>query len=248
MEPSPSPILQDPLALVTGAGRRLGKAIAVEMARRGFAVGVHYFKSEEDALDTSRQVESVGQKAYLLQADLRKPEDIQRMFDQVRALPSRLKVLVNSAAEMLHANLHNVTAEAWDAALALNLRAPMLCGQAAAHLMKSDGGVIINISDAGADRSWTGFPAYIVSKAGLEALTRLQARALAPEIRVNAVAPGLILPSEDTSPVQWQCLVNRLPMQRPGSPEDVAKTVAFLIENSYITGEIVAVDGGYRLG
>jgi NAD(P)-dependent dehydrogenase (short-subunit alcohol dehydrogenase family) len=106
---------------------------------------------------------------------------------------------------------------------------------------------VVNISDSGAQKTWTGFPAYIVSKAALETLTRLLARALAPAVRVNAVAPGLILPSEDTPPEQWQRLVERLPLKAAGSPDDVARAVAFLVESPYITGQVLAVDGGYRL-
>jgi len=210
-------------------------------------VGIHYYRSAVPAAETAALVQNLGQPAVLLQADLRQPAEIERLFSELDKLPYQLAVLVNSAAEMLRIPVMDLTSEDWDAALDLNLRAPLLCSQAAARRMGETGGLIINISDAGTGRTWTGYPAYIVSKAGLEALTRLLARALAPRIRVNAIAPGLILPSEETSLEDWQRLVRRVPMQRAGEPEEVAHTVTFLLHNQYVTGESLAVDGGYRL-
>jgi NAD(P)-dependent dehydrogenase (short-subunit alcohol dehydrogenase family) len=134
----------------------------------------------------------------------------------------------------------------WDATLNLNLRAPWLCAREAARIMPP-GSCIINISDAGTSKVWTGYPAYAVSKAGLETLTRLLAKMLAPGIRVNAVAPGLILPAPDVPPEQWQRLVQKLPLKREGRVENLVQAVAFLLDNEYITGQIIAVDGGYQL-
>jgi NAD(P)-dependent dehydrogenase (short-subunit alcohol dehydrogenase family) len=122
-----------------------------------------------------------------------------------------------------------------------------LCARAAAGLMGDSGGVVINITDSGANKVWTSYPAYVVSKSALESLTRLLARTLAPLVRVNAVAPGLILPSGELSPEQWQRLVDRLPLQTAGQPADVARAVLFFVQNPYITGQVLAVDGGYQL-
>jgi NAD(P)-dependent dehydrogenase (short-subunit alcohol dehydrogenase family) len=134
----------------------------------------------------------------------------------------------------------------WEHTLALNLKAPLLCSQLAVPLMQ-EGGLIVNITDVGAGKAWTGYPAYVVSKAGLEALTRLLARSLAPRIRVNAIAPGLILPSMSIPAEDWQRLTKRIPLHRAGSPEEIAQTVTFLIQNEYITGQTIVVDGGYQL-
>jgi NAD(P)-dependent dehydrogenase (short-subunit alcohol dehydrogenase family) len=235
------------LAFITGAAQRLGKAIAQELAAHGYAIGLHYFKSSEQAQKTALELENLGVPVFIFQADLRVPRQIQQMFEKVAVCPCPLEVLVNSAAVMPREEFRSMAVEEWDSIVNLNLRAPWLCAQHAASLMEPEGGVIINISDAGAGRAWTGYPAYSVTKAGIETLTRVLARVLAPKIRVNGVAPGLILPSPELSPGEWQRLVNRLPLKRPGSPEDIARAILYLVENDYITGQILAVDGGFQL-
>ncbi len=237
-----------PLALVTGAAHRLGRAVALELARQGYALGLHYNRSVEEAHRTAEELSRAGSPVFLLQADLLDPPQIETLFAEVAGLPHPLQVLVNSAGVMTHGSLLNMPASEWDATMDLNLRAPWLCARAAAPLMEAGGGgAVVNISDSGAQKTWMGYPAYIISKAGLETLTRLLARALAPLIRVNAVAPGLILPAPDMPVEQWQRLVDRLPLKRTGSPEDVARAVMFFIQNPYITGQILAVDGGYQM-
>ena len=236
-----------PLALVTGAAHRLGRAIALELARQGFAIGLHYHGSTDAAERTAREIEAIA-PVYRLPADLADPAQVEDLFARAAALPHPLRVLVNSAAVMARGSLRSLPVADWDATLDLNLRAPWLCARAAASLMEpAGGGAIVNISDSGAGRAWTGYPAYILSKNGLETLTRLLARALAPAVRVNAVAPGLILPAADLPPEQWQRLVDRLPLQAAGTPEDVARAVVFFVQNPYITGQVLAVDGGYQL-
>lgn len=239
--------IRNELALVTGGAVRVGKAIAMGLAEAGFAVGLHYHSSKDAAEATAREIEKLGVPVYLFEADLRHPDQIQSMFDQIAGLPLPLKVLVNSASIMPRGDLRSLGVAEWDDTLDLNLRAPWLCARAAAILMQDAGGVIINVSDSGARKAWTGFPAYILSKAGLETLTRLLARTLAPAIRVNAVAPGLILPSPDVSEQEWQRLVQKLPAGHAGTPQDVVRAVLFLVENRYVTGETLIVDGGYQL-
>jgi NAD(P)-dependent dehydrogenase (short-subunit alcohol dehydrogenase family) len=245
-EPAPPPVPPLPLALVTGAAHRLGRAIALELARQGFAVGLHFHSATAAAETTAREIAAIA-PVYPLPADLRDPAQVDDLFARVAALPHPLRVLVNSAAVMGRGNLRDLPVDDWDAALDLNLRAPWLCARAAARLMEPAGGVIVNITDSGTGKAWTGYPAYSVSKSALETLTRLLARALAPAVRVNAVAPGLILPSGDLPPDQWQRLVGRLPLQAAGTPEDVARAVIFFVQNPYITGQVLAVDGGYQL-
>ncbi|HEX9014244.1 MAG TPA: SDR family oxidoreductase [Anaerolineaceae bacterium] len=249
MEPAAQPVGPDSskgLALVTGAGRRLGRVIALEMGRLGYAVGLHYFRSKLGAEEAAQELRGRGVRTELYCADLRSPQQIEALFAEVDTSANPMQVLVNSAGVMPRQNLREVTAEEWDAVLDLNLRAPFLCAQQAARRMPA-GGVIINISDSGAGKVWTGYPAYAVSKSGLEMLTRLLARSLAPSIRVNAVAPGLILPGAETSPEDWERITARVPLHKPGSPEDVAWAVAFLVQNGYITGQTIVVDGGYQL-
>jgi pteridine reductase len=234
------------LALVTGGAHRIGRAIALELARLGYAIALHYFRSETAAAETGTALREAGARVELFRADLRDPGQIEGMFERIDALQTPLRVLVNSAGAMPRRKLADVTAAEWDETLALNLRAPMLCSQAAARRME-EGSAIINLTDSGARKVWTGYPAYVVSKAALETLTRLQARSLAPRIRVNAVAPGLVMPGPDTNAQDWERLIARVPLRRPGLAEEIAQTVAFLVQNEYITGQVVIVDGGYQL-
>ena len=237
-----------PLALITGAAHRIGRAIALELGRQGFAIGLHYFQAGEAAEQTAAELTAARTPVFLLPADLTDPRQVQDLFNRVAQLPHPLRVLVNSAAVMPRGDLRELPVEQWDAVFDINLRAPWLCARAAARLMESTGGgVIVNITDSGAQKTWTGFPAYVISKSALESLTRLLARSLAPSVRVNAVAPGLILPSDGLPPEQWQRLVDRLPLQSVGQPEDVARAVLFFIQNPYITGQVLAVDGGYQI-
>jgi NAD(P)-dependent dehydrogenase (short-subunit alcohol dehydrogenase family) len=235
------------LAVVTGAAVRLGREMAIALARRGYAIGLHFYHSDMEANETASLIEQIGEPVILLQADLRNPSQISSMFQKIVDSPYRLSVLVNSAAQMKSGDLNNLAVEEWDETLALNLRAPWLCSRAAAEIMRTEGGLIVNISDIGVEKTWTGYPAYEISKAGLEMLTRLMARSLAPSIRVNAIAPGLILPPPDFPQNEWKRLYQRLPLKKPGSPEAVIHALQFLVDNKYVTGETLVVDGGYQL-
>jgi NAD(P)-dependent dehydrogenase (short-subunit alcohol dehydrogenase family) len=147
---------------------------------------------------------------------------------------------------MKHADLRNVSAEDWDATLNLNLRTPFLLAQQAAERMTA-GSLIVNVSDAGVGKTWSGFPAYLVSKSGLETLTRLQAKTYAPNIRVNGIAPGLALSSSGISAEEWEKLVSRLPLKHPATMDELASALEFLLKNESITGQTIFVDGGYSL-
>ena len=171
-----------PLALVTGAAHRLGKVFALTLARAGYDIVLHYHSSEEEALQTKAEIESVSRKVFLAQADLTDPQQIYSLLSTVESL----NVLVNSAAFMPSGNVDALSIENWDASLDLNLRAPFLLAQECARKM-SDGGVIVNITDVGAQKTWSRYPSYTISKAALESLTKILARALAPKIRVNEI-------------------------------------------------------------
>lgn len=236
-----------PLAVITGAAHRVGREIALSLARAGYAIGLHYHGAEEESRATAERIQNAYQvPVYRLRADLTIPQEITHLFAAAAELPHPLRVLVNSAAIMPRVPLGEMDLATWDSVMNLNLRAPWLCSQAAAALMQA-GGSIINISDSGADRTWTGYPAYVISKGALEHLTRIMARAYAPLVRVNAVAPGLILPAAGMDPQEWDRLVQRLPLGQAGQPADVAEAVLYLVRSQHVTGTTIVVDGGYQL-
>lgn len=234
------------LAVVTGAAHRLGRDVALSLARLGFAIALHYHKSTDAAESTRREILSMGVEAEVIQADLRDPSQIEKLFQAIDALGCDLRVLINSAAVMYTDRLPTVTAEDFDSEIAVNLRAPLLCAQYASLRMDS-GGVIINISDVGASKTWSGYPTYVMSKAGVESLTRLLARSLAPNIRVNAIAPGFVYPSKPLSESEWERLLAKVPLRRAARPEEITSVIEFLLKNDYITGQTIVVDGGYSL-
>src|SRR5512142_229650 len=235
-----------PLALVTGAAHRLGKAFVQALARNGYAILLHYRTSDIQAQNTATQIRTLGVPVYLSQADLGQVAQITNLFGMIDRIPHRLKVLVNSAAVIQPADARTLSAQEWDAVMNLNLRAPLLCAQEAAKRMTS-GGLIVNVTDVGAKKSWSRFPAYSVSKAGLEALTKILARTLAPSIRVNAIAPGLVLHSDLISSDEWKRLVERLPLKRAATADEIGAALEFLLKNEYVTGETLVIDGGYSL-
>jgi pteridine reductase len=231
-----------PLALVTGAAHRLGKVFALTLARQGYDILLHYYHSKEDALRTKLEIESVGRSGLLIQADLTDPTQISALYSKI----DTINVLVNSAAFMPSGNVDLLSIENWDASLDLNLRAPFLLAQQASQKM-SAGGLIVNITDVGAQKAWSRYPSYTVSKAALDSLTRILARALAPEIRVNAIAPGFVLQSDIVTAEEWERLMKRVPLKRPARTEEIASALEFLLQNEYITGQTIVVDGGYSL-
>jgi pteridine reductase len=231
-----------PLALVTGAAHRLGKVFALTLARRGFDIVLHYHSSSDAARETAVELEALGSHVRLAQADLTDPAQIQSLVSNLDSL----QVLVNSAAFMPAGNVEALTLQNWDTALDLNLRAPFLLAQECAKRM-TNGSLIVNITDVGAQKAWSRYPSYTVSKAALESLTRILARALAPQIRVNAIAPGLVLQSDIVPAEEWQRLLDRVPLKRAARLEELGSALEFLIENEYITGQTIVVDGGYSL-
>jgi pteridine reductase len=228
---------------VTGAGRRLGQAIAVALAERGMRVAVHYHGSASGAEETVRLVRDAGGDGFALRADLRRHGEPERLVTEAVDQLGSLDVLVNSAAIMIRTPLEEVTEKIWDEIFALNLRAAFFCARAAAARM-NDGGVIINIADLAAFEAWTGYIPHGASKAGAVYITRALAKRLAPRVRVNAVAPGAVLLPDDWSQSEGERLSSTTPLQRLGSPADVTQAVLYLVDASYVTGETIIVDGG----
>jgi len=232
------------VALVTGAARRVGREIALELSRTGYDIAVHYRSSRDDAESLADAIRRAGRRAELLPADLALHSAAAALVGQCIASLGRLDVLVNNAAIFERSDPAAFDPNAWQRTLNINLTAPAaLCHAAAARM--TDGGAIINLADISADRPLPGYLAYCVSKAGVVALTRGLARALAPRVRVNAVAPGVAEWPPDYSDELKRSIVARVPMQRAGTPADVAAAVRFLAHDaSYVTGVILPVDGG----
>jgi pteridine reductase len=238
--------LQGRVALVTGAAKRIGRALALRLAREGADVAIHYHRSKLEAEATVAEIENLGRKAVALQADLCSVTDIKRVFQQTDEQFGRLDILVNSAANFLPAHVGDTTEKMWDTALDTNLKAPFFCAQAAAPLLKQSHGVVINFADIGGILPWPGYIPHCASKAGLIMLTKCLAKALAPEVRVNAVAPGTITMSGD--PSEWEAdFIRRAPLHRTGTTDDVADAVSFLIHAKFVTGHVLVLDGGRTL-
>ena len=232
------------VALVTGSGHRVGRAIALALGARGMRVAVHFRSAAGGAEETRRLIEDAGGEAALFPADLAEAGAPQRLVETVAAHFGGLDALVNSAAIMERTPIGEVTEAAWDAMFALNLRAPFFAAQAAARVMGTRGGAIVNLADLAAYETWPAYVPHGISKAGVVQMTRALARALAPHVRVNAVAPGAVLLPDGWDEGAGERLRRTTPLQRLGSAEDVAQAVVYLLEAGYVTGETILVDGG----
>jgi len=247
--------LQQRVALITGGGRRLGKGITEALAATGCRVIIHYGHSRQDAESTARGLQRQGTEAVCVAADLAEVVQIDAMFETVREQFGRLDILVNSAASFHKQSLTAIDVADWDRAMEVNLRAPFLCMRAAVPLMRAAArlenspAAVVNVADLSGVFAWPGYAHHGVSKAGLLHLTTVAARELAPQIRVNSVIPGPILPppGADSADESWRSLVSRLPLARPGLPSEVGAAVVFLAANDFVTGEALFVDGGEHL-
>jgi NAD(P)-dependent dehydrogenase (short-subunit alcohol dehydrogenase family) len=244
--------LTDRVALVTGSAHRVGKAIALELARQGVHILVHYGGTDENTVrETVQEIKSLGVSAQAQQADLRDPETIAALFTTVQEVFGRLDILVNSAS-VFHANsLEAMDLADWQESLDVNLTAPMLLTHHAIPLMEANdppGGSIINILDYGSVQPWLNRVDHGISKAGLLMLTKISAVSLGKRnIRVNGVLPGPVLRTPGLSDELWEKVGSRTPLGRPGEAEDVARAVAYLAGESFITGTVLAVSGGEHL-
>jgi pteridine reductase len=234
------------VALVTGSAKRLGRAIALRLAQEGADVVIHYRSSESEAREAVSEVEKLGRRAIALAADLSSVSEIQRLIERSSAHFGRLDILINNASNFLHADFASTAETLWDESLDTNLKAPFFCAQAAAPLLKQTHGVIINLADIGGILAWPEYIPHCVSKAGVIMLTKCLAKALAPDVRVNAIAPGTITMSGD--PTAWETdFIRRAPLHRTGTTADVAGAVSFLVQSNFVTGQVLILDGGRTL-
>jgi NAD(P)-dependent dehydrogenase (short-subunit alcohol dehydrogenase family) len=233
------------VALVTGGAVRVGRAIALALADAGADVAIGYRRSSADAKKTVTALKQRGVRAVALSADLARPAEARALPGRAAARLGRLDLLVNSAAIFPRTPFASTTPAQYDRVMDVNLRGAFFCAQGAARAMGQRGGRIVNIADASGTRAWPTHLPYGLSKAGIIALTRSLAAALAPRITVNAVGPGVVLLRNGSSRKEAHRLAARVPMGRLGSPEDVAAAVVFFATcPDYITGQVLFVDGG----
>jgi pteridine reductase len=235
------------VALVTGASRRIGAAIVRGLHAAGYRVLLHYHRSEEAARELARELNAERPGSVVTQqADLDDTAGLNGLVNRAIDVWGRLDALVNNASTFYPTPLGTVTESQWNALRGSNLKAPFLLCQAAAPQLARRKGAIVNMVDVYAERPLKGYPVYSIAKAGLAALTRSLAVELAPDVRVNGVAPGAILWPEQTDGGQTRAdILARIPLARSGSPADIAGAVRFLLEGApYVTGQIIAVDGG----
>jgi NAD(P)-dependent dehydrogenase (short-subunit alcohol dehydrogenase family) len=232
-------------AIITGASKRIGKAIAVFLAGRGYDIALHYGSSENAARETAELIRATGRKCRLFQCDLNDSNAVRALTEQVFSAFSGCSLLINSASVFQRARFLDTDEELFDRHMNINLKAPFLLSQDFAR--KADSGMIVNILDTRITRINIEYFIYGLTKKALFSLTRAMAKELGPEIRVNGIAPGLILPSADQDPARFQAMGSRIPLKRTGNENNILSALAYLLDNTFITGECLFVDGGEQL-
>ena len=237
--------LNGQVALVTGAAKRVGRSIALRLAAEGADLVINYESSKPEAQQLVEEIKASGRRAIAVQGDVSQRSDVQKLFAATEAEFKRLDILVNNAGMFFAADFEQLTEEQWDQILNTNLKSQFLCCQTAAPIMKRQGrGRIINISSLGGLLPWPAYTHYCVSKAGSIMLTKCLARALGPEITVNSVAPGTIqFPGEKPD----EDYIRKVPLHRTGTGDEIAQAVLYFATADFVTGQILAVDGGRLL-
>lgn len=240
--------IEGKVAVVTGAAKRVGRSIALALAERGAELVIHYRDSEREAQEVLALAKRAGGKPVAVRADLSIAADTARIIQTAMRAFGRIEILVNNAAIFFRTPFEKLTEQDWDRFLDLNLKAPfLLCREAGEIMLRQGRGKIINLADVAGMRAWAEYIPYSVSKAGVISLTQGLAKALAPAVQVNAIAPGAVLLPEETTSEEREQAIRRIPLRRLGSPEDVVRAVVYLIENDFVTGEVLAMDGGQHL-
>ncbi len=232
-------------ALITGGARRLGKAVALALARKGYDIALHCNRSEEEAVRTAKSIRLEGAACEVFVCDLLQSGELSGLIPAVRQCFPHCRLLVNNASSFERASLGETSPELFDRMTAIHLKAPFFLTQSFAMIFKK--GHVVNFCDAKIASAFVSHFAYSLSKKALFEFTRMAAKALGPAVRVNAVAPGMILPSREFNEADLARLSLKIPLQRKGSAEDIVSAVLFLEENAYITGECLFVDGGEHL-
>jgi len=237
--------------LITGAARRIGAECARILHQEGCNIFLHYRSSKKEALQLAQELNEIrADSVEIVQADLLKIDALSSLLEAVKARwGGELDVLINNASAFYPQQVESVTEQDWDELLGSNLKAPFFLSQKFSELLAENQGCIVNIIDIHAERGLKGYPVYSIAKAGLAAMTKVLAKELGPDIRVNAVSPGAVLwPEAEMSEQQKSEIIQRVALKRTGSPSDIAKAVKFLVNDSpYITGQIITVDGGRTL-
>jgi NAD(P)-dependent dehydrogenase (short-subunit alcohol dehydrogenase family) len=240
--------IEGKVALVTGAAKRVGRAIALTLAERGAELVIHYLDSEREAQEVLALAKQAGGKPVAVRGDVSVTADVNRIVETALQAFGRIEILVNNAAIFYRTPFEKLTEEDWDLFLDVNLKGPfLLCRKVGEIMIRQGRGKIINLADIAGTKVWAEYIPYSVSKAGLIALTQGLAKALAPAVQVNAIAPGAVLLPDGTTPDERERAIRRIPLDRLGSPEDIARAAVYLIENDFITGEVLTVDGGQHL-
>ncbi|WP_341327043.1 pteridine reductase [Methylotuvimicrobium sp. KM2] len=236
--------------LITGGAKRIGAACAKLLHESGFNILLHYRSSERSALQLSDLLNDIRpDSAQIIKADLAVKAELLLLADYAKTAWGGIDALINNASSFYPTGIGQVSEHDWDDLIGSNLKAPFFLTQALVEELSARRGCVVNITDIHAERGLKGYPVYSIAKAGLVAMTRVMAKELGPDIRVNAVSPGAILwPEQDMSEAVKQEIVERIALKRNGAPEDIARAVRFLIkEADYITGQVIAVDGGRTL-
>ena len=240
--------LKNRTVLVTGAGVRLGQAIAVSLGQQGMKVALHYHQSMEGAKETLDLMGGDIKQHGCFQADLRQVSKIELLIQHIEEKLGQIDVLINNAADFFPTPLGEVSESEWDHLISLNLKAPFFLSQlVGTSMLKQGQGKIVNIVDVAAERPWPQFLPYCASKAGLVSLTKGLAKALAPAVQVNAVAPGTMLPPPQISSFSQDLAIERSLLKKMGRPDDIARAVTYFLKNDFVTGTVLPVDGGRML-
>lgn len=237
-------LLRGKRALVTGAGQRVGQAIALALGEQGMHVAVHYRESRAGAQETARRIQEAGGRASLLAADLTSRDEARRLVDEAQSALGGLDLVVASAASFERVSLDDVDDAAWDRSLNLNLASPFALVHRAVPALRAARGSVVFVTCSSATVPMRNYLPYVVSKGALKHLMKTLALELAPEVRVNAVAPGTVMPPPEYDAEAIARLSRAIPLGRVGSPHDIARAVVYLAQNPFVTGHELAVDGG----
>ncbi len=243
--------VKTPVALITGGARRIGACIATQLHSKGYNLVIHFRSSNTDALDLANKLNCVRDNSVtLISADLVESKEVANLAQEAVSAFGRLDVLINNASSFYPTPVNTATDDQWDDLFGSNAKAPFFLSQALSSALTESGGCIINIADIHAQKPLKAHTLYCMAKAANVMLTLSLAKELAPHVRVNGIAPGAIMWPEqaaELSPESQQVIIEKIPLERAGKPENIANTVCYLLDNDYLNGQIIAVDGGRSL-